>query len=65
MRLSNRSKAGLYSFMDTSLLMLLVLGVIAFFVEKYRIDILGWELPADLGSVAAAVGFLHLRAPDF
>lgn len=43
MRLSNRSKAGLYSFMDTSLLMLLVLGVIVFFVEKYRIDILGWE----------------------
>ena len=43
MRLSNRNKAGLYSFIDTSLVMLLVFGVIAFFIEKYRMDVLGWE----------------------
>lgn len=43
MRLSNRIKVPMYNFINTLLLMILVGGVAAFFLEEYRFDILGTE----------------------
>lgn len=43
MILSNRSKAPLYNFMSTLLVMLLIFGVTLFIIERYRIDFLGVE----------------------
>jgi hypothetical protein len=43
MRLSNRSKAPVYSFVNTLLLMILVGGVGAFLLEEYRFNVLGSE----------------------
>lgn len=43
MRLSNRNKAGLYNFLNTILLMIMVGGIIGFFIERYKFNILGWK----------------------
>lgn len=43
MRLSNRNKAPLYSFINTLLIILFLGGVAGFFLERYRFHILGWE----------------------
>lgn len=41
MRLNNRNKTGYFSFLGTLVLMTLVLGIIAFFAERYRYNYLG------------------------
>gem|GEM_PF-4607387 len=41
MRLNNRNKAGFYNFLSTFLLMLFLGGVLVFFLEKYKFDVLG------------------------
>lgn len=43
MRLNNRNKAGFYNFIVTLLLMILLFGIIGFFLEKYKFNFLGWE----------------------
>ncbi|ROI00013.1 hypothetical protein [Chryseobacterium daecheongense] len=43
MRLSNRNKVPVYNFINTVLLMMLLGGVAAFFLEEYRFDVLGEE----------------------
>jgi len=43
MRLSNRSKIPIYSFINTLLLMILLGGIIAFLLEEYKFNILGIE----------------------
>ncbi len=43
MRLSNRNKIGYYNFLYSALMMLLALGIILFFAERYRLDFLGVE----------------------
>lgn len=43
MRLNNRNKAGLYSFINTFLLILVILGVCGFLLERFRFKLLGWE----------------------
>lgn len=43
MRLSNRSKAPIYNFVNTLLLMMLLGGIIAFLLEEYKFNILGVE----------------------
>lgn len=43
MRLSNRNKAGFYNFLNTLLLMILVGGILGFFIEHYKFNILGWK----------------------
>lgn len=45
MRLSNRNKTSVYSFINTLLLMFLAAGIGAYFLEEYRFNILGkWSL---------------------
>jgi hypothetical protein len=43
MRLSNRTKAPVYSFINTLLIIAVLVGIAAYFLEKYKFDILGWE----------------------
>ncbi|WPO84396.1 hypothetical protein SD427_08675 [Chryseobacterium sp. JJR-5R] len=43
MRLSNRNKTSVYSFVNTLLIMFLIAGIGAYFLEEYRFDILGKE----------------------
>lgn len=43
MRLSNRNKAPGYNFINTLLIMILVGGIISFFLEEYKFNILGSE----------------------
>lgn len=43
MRLSNRNKAPLYNFLNTLAIVGVVLGVSAFFLERYKFDVLGTE----------------------
>lgn len=43
MRLSNRSKTPLYYFINTLLLMIVLIGFLAFSLEEYRFNILGLE----------------------
>ncbi|WP_294296083.1 hypothetical protein [uncultured Chryseobacterium sp.] len=43
MRLSNRNKASVYSFINSLLIMLLLGGIGAYFLEEYKFNILGWE----------------------
>lgn len=43
MRLSNRNKTSVYSFVNTLLVMFLIAGVGAYLLEEYRFNILGWE----------------------
>ncbi|WP_228452186.1 hypothetical protein [Chryseobacterium sp. c4a] len=43
MRLSNRSKAPVYNFINTLLMMVVVFGIAGFLVNKYRFHILGSE----------------------
>lgn len=43
MRLSNRSKVPIYNFTNTLLLMVLLGGIIAFLLEEYKFNILGFE----------------------
>ena len=43
MRLSNKRKIPIYTFIQNLLLVGIILGVTAFFVERYKIDFLGWE----------------------
>ncbi|MCW3161106.1 hypothetical protein [Chryseobacterium oryctis] len=43
MRLSNRSKAPVYNFINTLLLMTLAGGVLVFLLEEYRFNVLGKE----------------------
>lgn len=43
MRLSNRNKAPIYNFINTLFIMILIFGIIGFFLEKYRFHILGWK----------------------
>ena len=43
MRLSNKRKAPLYNFINTALIMFLVMGILAFFAEEMRFQLLGLE----------------------
>ena len=43
MRLSNKSKEPIYNFIFSVLLMSLLIGVVLFIVERYRLDFLGNE----------------------
>lgn len=43
MRLSNRNKSSVYSFINTLLIIFLLAGTAAYFLEEYRFDILGKE----------------------
>lgn len=43
MRLSNRSKAPIYSFIGTLLAMITLVGVAAYVLERYKFDLLGYE----------------------
>lgn len=43
MRLSNRSKTPLYNFINTLLLMFVLIGFLSFSLEEYRFNILGSE----------------------
>lgn len=43
MRLSNRSKAPVYSFVNTLLIIVVLGGIAAFLLERYKFNILGWE----------------------
>lgn len=43
MRLSNRTKAPIYNFVNTLLLMILLGGIMGFFLEEYKFNILGIE----------------------
>ena len=43
MRLNNRNKRGYYNFLITLLLMMTFTGIVAFFLEKYKYDVLGAE----------------------
>lgn len=43
MRLSNRNKASLYNFINTLLLMMVVLGIVGFLANEYRFNALGNE----------------------
>lgn len=43
MRLSNKRKVPLYNFINTALIMLLVVGILAFFAEEMRFQLLGME----------------------
>jgi hypothetical protein len=43
MRLSNRNKTSVYGFINTLLIFFLIAGVGAYFLEKYRFNILGKE----------------------
>ena len=43
MRLSNRNKAPGYNFINTLLIMILVGGIVSFFLEEYKFNILGSE----------------------
>lgn len=43
MRLSNRNKASVYNFVNTLLIMTLLIGIVLFFLEEYRFNILGME----------------------
>ncbi|MFP7655137.1 MULTISPECIES: hypothetical protein [Chryseobacterium] len=43
MRLSNRNKAPGYNFINTLLIMFLIAGIVSFFLEEYKFNILGSE----------------------
>ena len=43
MRLSNKHKTGIYSFVNTIILLIFIGGVAAFFFNKIQFQILGWE----------------------
>ncbi len=43
MRLSNRNKAPLYNFIYTNLIITILFGIVLFFLERYKFDILGNE----------------------
>lgn len=43
MRLSNRNKVPLYNFVNTFLLMFLLMGIIGFLLEEYKFNVLGIE----------------------
>jgi len=43
MRLSNRNKTSVYSFINSLLIMFLLGGIGAYILEEYKFNILGWE----------------------
>lgn len=43
MRLSNRNKSSVYNFINTLLIIFLLAGTAAYFLEEYRFDIMGKE----------------------
>lgn len=43
MRLNNGKKAGYFSFLSTLVAMMLIFGIIAFVLEHYKYDFLGWS----------------------
>ncbi|WP_313028644.1 hypothetical protein [Soonwooa sp.] len=43
MRLSNKKRTPIYNFIQTILFVGIILGMVAFFVERYKIVFLGWE----------------------
>lgn len=43
MRLSNRKKESFYGFINSLLLMVVFTGIVAFFLELYKFQCLGWE----------------------
>ena len=43
MRLSNKNKASVYHFVMTLLNIFLILGIVPFFIERYKFDVLGYE----------------------
>lgn len=43
MRLSNRKKAGVFSFVNTLLIITVLIGIGTFLLERYKFKILGWE----------------------
>lgn len=43
MRLSNRSKAPIFNFVNTLFLMMFLVGIAAFLLEEYKFNILGFE----------------------
>ena len=58
MRLSNKKKTPIYSFIQTILFVGIILGVAAFFVERYKIDFLDWESYL-LIVIPVVMGFLY------
>lgn len=43
MLLSNRNKAGIYSFLNSLVLMTAIAGIIGFLLERYKFNVLGWQ----------------------
>lgn len=43
MRLSNKRKQPIYNFILSILVIILIAGILVFFVERYKLDFLGWE----------------------
>ena len=43
MRLSNRNKASVYNFVNTLLVLILIAGIGAFFIERFKFNFLGWK----------------------
>ena len=62
MRLNNRSKAGFYNFISTTILLIFVLGCGAFFMELFKFDFLGKGTTALLIIVPSFLGLIfYLR----
>jgi len=61
MRLSNKRKVPLYNFINTALLMLLVMGILAFFAEEMRFQLLGMEAYLLIAVPAALIVIFYLN----
>ena len=61
MRLSNRNKTSVYSFVNTLLIMFLMGGIGAYLLEEYRFNILGWESSLLIIIPALLVVFSYLN----
>lgn len=61
MRLSNRSKIGFYNFLNTIVIMIVLVGIALFLFEKYKLNVLGWESSLFLLIPAAIVVIVFLR----
>ncbi|WP_299177256.1 hypothetical protein [uncultured Chryseobacterium sp.] len=60
MRLSNRKKVPVYNFINTVLLMVLIGGFAAFFLEEYKFEILGGEKYLLIVIPVILLGFYYL-----
>ncbi len=61
MRLSNRNKTSVYSFVNTLLLMFLAAGIGAYLLEEYRFNILGRESLLLIIIPVMFLGFFYLN----